>query len=381
MSLLKERSSSNFTFSDWDALYFRPNTVFEQIKEEVQNYLEFSSCIKSLEFLANEFGLTLRQSHVQESELWEKSAESRVKKFEVLNLSNGHLRGILYLDVWHGHQQAAHYNIQTGFAGDPRYNISGMYQVSYLVIPGPSSVSTQIQVSYDFLKTLFHEFGHALQAMCSNTRFQHLGGIRGPLDFVEIPSTFVETFASDYDFLSKFCRHRITGKSLDHELIQNLKSSDRYKRSNMQSQCVLALADQIYSGNDALHLYKKSNSISSVWHDTYYEVFERSMESSLHPQSSRSHLITYGSLYYSYLLAKIVCSQVWNNQFKSLEDGLTGALKFRREILDPGLSRPPSESIQALLGENTDIRDVKFLRKLSHEYIQNELTHHGHNLS
>ena len=36
------------------------------------------------------------------------------------------------------------------------------------------------------LETMFHEYGHALHAVMSRTKYQHLSGTRGPTDFVEV---------------------------------------------------------------------------------------------------------------------------------------------------------------------------------------------------
>ena len=59
-------------------------------------------------------------------------------------------------------------------------------------------------LNFDLVKTLFHEFGHALNIGMSKTKYQYLSGARGTLDSIEIPSHFCELFLTDYSFVSQF---------------------------------------------------------------------------------------------------------------------------------------------------------------------------------
>ena len=62
-------------------------------------------------------------------------------------------------------------------------------------------------LSFLDVQTLFHEFGHALHNLLSKSKYQHLAGVRQPIDFVEIPSTFLELFPSNYPFIQQFATH------------------------------------------------------------------------------------------------------------------------------------------------------------------------------
>ena len=45
--------------------------------------------------------------------------------------------------------------------------------------------------------TLYHEIGHCVHSIVSDTKFQHLSGARGTVDFVEFPSHLFEYYIMD----------------------------------------------------------------------------------------------------------------------------------------------------------------------------------------
>lgn len=62
-------------------------------------------------------------------------------------------------------------------------------------------------LSFEQVKTIFHEFGHALNISLSKSKYQYNSGARVPQDFVEIHSHFLELFLQDYEFVSKWAQH------------------------------------------------------------------------------------------------------------------------------------------------------------------------------
>ncbi len=62
-------------------------------------------------------------------------------------------------------------------------------------------------MTWDDVITLFHEFGHALHGLLSDTRYPSQSGTETPRDFVEYPSQVNEMWALDPDILPRYAVH------------------------------------------------------------------------------------------------------------------------------------------------------------------------------
>lgn len=79
--------------------------------------------------------------------------------------------------------------------------LEGQRPVAYIV----DGMDRQYQyLSYDQVRTMFHEFGHALNIALSNTKYQYHSCARASLDIAEIPSHFTELYIKDYEFVRRF---------------------------------------------------------------------------------------------------------------------------------------------------------------------------------
>jgi peptidyl-dipeptidase Dcp len=83
-------------------------------------------------------------------------------------------------------------------------------------------------LTFGEVRTLFHEFGHALHGLLSQVEFRSLSGTNVYLDFVELPSQLMENWAREEESLKLFARHYQTGAVIPMDLIERLLKSQRY---------------------------------------------------------------------------------------------------------------------------------------------------------
>jgi peptidyl-dipeptidase Dcp len=87
--------------------------------------------------------------------------------------------------------------------------------------PKPSSGDPAL-LTLDQVRTMFHEFGHALHGLLSDVRYPSLSGTSVPRDFVEMPSQFNEHWADDPAVFSRYARHHQTGEPMPAALKERI---------------------------------------------------------------------------------------------------------------------------------------------------------------
>ena len=82
-----------------------------------------------------------------------------------------------------------------------------------LNLPRPAAGEHAL-LELDEVRTLFHEFGHALHGMFSQVTYPRLSGTDVPRDFVEYPSQVNEMWILWPEVLENYARHVETGEPL-----------------------------------------------------------------------------------------------------------------------------------------------------------------------
>ena len=77
---------------------------------------------------------------------------------------------------------------------------------NHLNIPKPEAGQPTL-LTYDEVRTMFHEFGHALHGMFSNVKYPRFSGTSVPRDFVEYPSQVNEMWAVWPQVLQHYAKH------------------------------------------------------------------------------------------------------------------------------------------------------------------------------
>ena len=114
-------------------------------------------------------------------------------------------------------------------------------------------------LSFDDVRTLFHEFGHGLHGLLSDVEFERLSGTQVLRDFVELPSQIFEHWMSEPEVLKQHARHYQTGDAIPDALLAKLKAAEtfgqgyetvRYTASALVDMAAHALTDR--SGPDVV---------------------------------------------------------------------------------------------------------------------------------
>src|SRR5205085_1887202 len=89
--------------------------------------------------------------------------------------------------------------------------------------PGEPTLLTQ-----DEVRTMFHEFGHALHGMFSNVKYPRFAGTRVPRDIGEFPSQVNEMWMAWPEVLANYAKHYQTGAAMPKELLDKVQASQKF---------------------------------------------------------------------------------------------------------------------------------------------------------
>ena len=115
---------------------------------------------------------------------------------------------------------------------------------NHLNIPKPPAGEPTL-LTYDEVKTAFHEFGHALHGMFSNVKYPRFSGTSVPRDFVEYPSQVNEMWAVWPEVLANYAKHYKTGAPIPKELLDKVLAAKKFNQGFITTEYLAAsLLDQ-----------------------------------------------------------------------------------------------------------------------------------------
>lgn len=214
----------------------------------------------------------------------------------------------------------------------------------------PPAAGQVALLSFDDAETMFHEFGHALHGLLSDTRYPSLAGTNVYRDFVEFPSQVYEHWVSDRGILERHARNA-RGEPMPPELLDALMKARHFNQGYLTVQ-------QLSSAIVDMELH----SLQSIPADFDARAFEKATLAKYgvpeavgmrHRLAHFGHLFNggYAAGYYAYTWAEVLeadafakweeSGDIWNRSI---------AESYRRNILSVGNSRPPQDSYVAFRG-------------------------------
>ena len=117
---------------------------------------------------------------------------------------------------------------------------------NHLNIPKPPAGQPTL-LTYDEVRTAFHEFGHALHGMFSNVKYPRFSGTHVPRDFVEYPSQVNEMWATWPEVLKNYAKHYQTGEPIPQQLVDKILAADKFNQGFKTTEYLSAsLLDQAW---------------------------------------------------------------------------------------------------------------------------------------
>jgi len=144
--------------------------------------------------------------------------------FEVKEADGSHV-GVLYMDFFP--RESKRQGAWCGGYRDHRV-IDGKEITPVVTIVGnftPPAEGKPALLSMDDVLTLFHEFGHGLQALFSDNTY---GSTTVAWDIVELPSQIMEHWATQPEVLNMYAKHYETGEVIPQELIDKIRNSSYF---------------------------------------------------------------------------------------------------------------------------------------------------------
>ncbi|UIP08115.1 M3 family metallopeptidase [Erythrobacter sp. SDW2] len=107
----------------------------------------------------------------------------------------------------------------------------GTKPVIYNVLNIPKAPEGEVQlVSFDWVETTFHEFGHALHGFFADQKYESLSGTATARDFVEYPSQVHEMWATYPEVLQNYAKHYKTGETLPAEMVEKMRAASKFNQ-------------------------------------------------------------------------------------------------------------------------------------------------------
>jgi peptidyl-dipeptidase Dcp len=215
----------------------------------------------------------------------------------------------------------------------------------------------------DEVKTLFHEFGHALHGLLSDVIYPRFAGTSVPRDFVEYPSQVNEMWMMWPEVLESYARHYRTGEPMPAELAERWRASrafnEGFKTTEQLAATVLDLAwhrlhaDEVEAATAEVHKFEAEAlaaagaAVAEVpprYQTTYFaHIFQTE---------------SYSAGYYSYIWSEVLDADTveWFRE--------NGGLRrdngdwFRRQLLSRGGGIDSMEAFRAFRGRDPQIEPL-----------------------
>ncbi|MGZ4982904.1 MAG: M3 family metallopeptidase [Chthoniobacterales bacterium] len=238
---------------------------------------------------------------------------------------------------------------------------------NHLNIPKPPAGEPTL-LTFDQVRTMFHEFGHALHGMFSHVKYPHFAGTNVPRDFVEFPSQVNEMWATWPEILKNYAKHYQSGEPMPQELLDKVLAAQKFDQGFKTTEYLSAtLLDQAWHQLKPNDIPKDAIAFEADALKKYAVDFAPVPPRYRSPYFSHSFSGDYSAGYYSYIWSEVLDADTvqWIKQNGGLKR--ENGDRFRQTLLSRGGSQDALDQFRNFTGGPPDIKPLLERRGLTSE--------------
>jgi peptidyl-dipeptidase Dcp len=223
---------------------------------------------------------------------------------------------------------------------------------NHLNIPKPPEGQPTL-LTFDEVRTLFHEFGHGLHGLFNQAKYPLLSG-SAPRDWVEFPSQFNEMWAREPKVLANFAKQYQTGEPMPKALLDKVQASENFESGfGTTEYLAAAMLDQSWHQLPASDIPKDATKIAAFDDAALQKdgIFFTPVPPRYHT-AYFSHIFSsgYSAAYYAYIWSEVLARD--SGQWFYAHGGMTRANGdvFRAQILSRARTQEPRVLFEKFYG-------------------------------
>ncbi|MDQ3111904.1 MAG: Zn-dependent oligopeptidase [Bacteroidota bacterium] len=343
----------------YDAAYYSNRLLKENYNvdnEKVKEYFEMKNVIGGI-FTVYQKLYNIRFVEDVKVSSWHKE----VKAYTVFDNSTNERIGYFYLDLYPRADKYNHFGC-FGLTGSKKFE-NGKKQLKSAALVcnfPPATADKPSLLPHSQVTTFFHEFGHLIHVLLSETELAYFAGTNVATDFVEAPSQIMENWVWKKEVLSLFAKHYKTGEVIPDTLLNNM-----IKARNLNSG--LNMLQQVYYGtldftlNDGM-VINSSADITAKAKELQNSVTLYPFVEGTHFAGTFGHLTGYGSKYYGYLWSLVYASDMFSEFEKNGPLNPEMGKRYHENVLAKGGSDDALNLVRNFLGREPD--NKAFLKQI-----------------
>lgn len=339
LAKLQEELFPGTSLAHWDTSYLAEILKKKELDfdtEELRPYFQLENVVKGVFTVAKKlFGLKFEE---------DKTVQTHHPDVQVFRVSeeNGDFTGLFYMDLFTRATKKQGAWMSDMIAQGLLFGEVRRPHIGIVCNFSKPTEENPTLLNMGEVRTLFHEFGHALHGLLAKGDYRYLAGVNVSWDFVELPSQLMENWLLEKECLDLFAVHYKSGETIPLDLIEKVKKSQQFLEGRQtMRQMSFAELDMRYHTTESTQIQDIVEFENSI--------FKNYSSIPLVPgtcmSTSFGHIFAggYSAGYYSYKWAEVLEADAFEVFQKQGIFNRDLANKYRHHILEKGGTEDPME--------------------------------------